>query len=89
MRAESEKKVIYDVVKAHLMGTPVKLTAHQLVAGQQLQQQQQQHPLLQPPQQAALGAASVLPSARGVAQAPGDTSSLLRSLSSRWKFGVS
>lgn len=76
-----EKKQIYEVVKAHLMGTPFRGPAQQ--QQQQNNGQQQQLAGQQQQQQQQFGGG-----ARAGEQATGDTSSILRSLSSKWKFGM-
>ena len=87
MRSENDKKLIYEVVKAHLMGTPVRNPAQQgLPAGQQAL-------LLQQAQQgrapgAGVGGGLVPQTMRSAGQAPVENAGILRSLSSKWKFGM-
>ena len=98
MRSESEKKVIYDVVKAHLMGTPVRApTGGGGVAGaagaggapqllQPLYPYQQPGSLGRPPSRGQTAAAALH---GGAAEEAADDGGILRSLSAKWKFGVS
>lgn len=82
VRSESDKKVIYEVVKAHLMGTPVRNPAQQgLPAGQQQAQQGRAAG-------AGAGGGLVPQTMRSAGQAPVENAGILRSLSSKWKFGM-
>lgn len=80
VRSEMEKKQLYDVVKAHLMGCPVKAVLPQNTSAskQALQQLKQKH--------ATFSSAGTDGSVQALGTA--ESGGILRSLSTKWKLGM-